>query len=96
MEWVRGQATNQLTVQVPVGSVPLSELFEAMTGRDEAASGIVQWALRQTTMEEVFLHIARESEAQKAQADEHAVAIKRSAGAASSAAGCCGRTPIKV
>jgi hypothetical protein len=43
--------------------MPLSALFDAMNARPES-SGIEQWALRQTTMEEVFLRIARESEAE--------------------------------
>ena len=32
--------------------------------------GIEQWALRQTSMEEVFLHIARQSEVEKAKLDD--------------------------
>ena len=67
--WSKGQAANQITVQVAHGTVLLSEIFDAMAARPESV-GIVQWALRQTTMEEVFLKIARASEAEKAKRDE--------------------------
>jgi len=68
-------SSTQFTVQVAHDAVPLSELFEAMSARPESA-GIAQWALRQTSMEEVFLHIARESEADKAARDDARTANK--------------------
>ena len=57
----------------------LSEIFDAMAARPEEA-GIVQWALRQTTMEEVFLKIARASEAEKAKREEMEKAAGRRKG----------------
>jgi ABC-type multidrug transport system ATPase subunit len=59
----RGLRVTQLTIALGHDSMPLSALFDAMNARPES-SGIEQWALRQTTMEEVFLRIARESEAE--------------------------------
>ena len=58
-----------ITIPVSHSSLPLSELFEEMNARPDDV-GIEQWALRQTSMEEVFLHIARQSEVEKAEQDE--------------------------
>ena len=49
------QPVAQLTMALGHDSMPLSVLFDAMNARPES-SGIVQWALRQTTMEEVRAH----------------------------------------
>jgi len=50
------------TVQVASGSkVRLSEVFKKMENRPESAR-VLEWALRQTSMEEVFLKVARKSE----------------------------------
>ena len=71
-----GPTGEQFTLQMPQDAVALSELFEEMERRPEHA-GIVQWALRQTSMEEVFLRIARDSEARKADEEERAAAAKK-------------------
>lgn len=52
-----------ITFLAPRGATQLSALFESMQKRPESA-GVSGWALRQTSMEEVFLRIAREAEAQ--------------------------------
>ena len=59
-----GLLVTQLTIALGHDSMPLSALFDVMNARPES-SGIEQWALRQTTMDEVFLRIARESEEEK-------------------------------
>ena len=74
-----GSTSSQLTVQVRHDAVQLSDLFGAMNERPES-SGIVQWALRQTSMEEVFLTIARESEADFAAKEEARKAAKTKGG----------------
>ena len=48
--------------QVLKTDVVLSEVFRAMQDRD-ASIGILDYGVRQTSLEEVFLKIARESEA---------------------------------
>ena len=45
------------TFVIPTGSVRLSELFSLMERR-EPASGINDWAMRQTSMEEVGLWVS--------------------------------------
>ena len=62
-------------MQVPHDSLPLSQLFERMNSRPDSA-GIVQWALRQTSMEEVFLSVARQSEVDMAAKEEDKAAEK--------------------
>jgi len=52
---------------------PLSAVFVAMQERPESA-GIVDWALRQTSMEEVFLRIAHAAEVQNAKELDDAAA----------------------
>jgi len=51
----------QLIFQASSEQTELSTLFDAMEARPEDA-GIKDWAIRQTSMEEVFLHIASSSE----------------------------------
>ena len=52
------EAHGRATYQVPMDEdVRLSELFVTMETLPHA-----EWALRQTSMEEVFLHIARQAE----------------------------------
>jgi len=53
-----------ITFQVPVKDLRLSELFEAMESRPDT-TGIIDWALRQTSMEEVFLKVAHAAEVTK-------------------------------
>jgi len=77
------------TFILPSGTIKLSEVFASMKDADNANTGIVDWALRQTSMEEVFLRIAHASEVDRArELDELAVtAIKPSrAGAKASTA----------
>ena len=67
-----GDFNNTATFMIPnTGeSVKLSGVFETMKARPDDA-GIVDWALRQTSMEEVFLRIAHASEvAQAKEMDE--------------------------
>ena len=59
-----GDFNGTATFMIPTGSVRLSEVFDLMKGRPDE-TGIEDWALRQTSMEEVFLSIALESELQK-------------------------------
>ena len=77
----------QRTLPIP-SNVNLSDLFEAMNSRPESA-GIIQWALRQSSMEEVFLRIARESEAQKAVEDEEKKAKSKGMGLFGRRFKCC-------
>jgi ABC-type multidrug transport system ATPase subunit len=65
---------NVATFQLSTGSVALSELFSKMNARPES-TGIVDWAVRQTSMEEVFLKISRESELEQLRDQEAARAI---------------------
>ena len=60
-----GDFNGTATYMIPTGKVRLSEVFETMKARPDEA-GIVDWALRQTSMEEVFLRIAHASEVQQA------------------------------
>ena len=55
---------NTILLQLPTGSVRLSELFAAMEARP-ASAGIVHWSLRQPSLEEVFLKISRQAEAEQ-------------------------------
>ena len=64
-----------ITIPVSHGSLPLSELFEEMNARPDDV-GIEQWALRQTSMEEVFLHIARQSEVENAKLDDASKTVR--------------------
>jgi len=52
---------NMFTLQVPTGSLELSRLFEQMDARPDDA-GIEEWAVRQTSMEEVFLYVASQTD----------------------------------
>jgi len=52
------------TFMIDSGATKLSDVFEAMKAADDT-SGIVDWALRQTSMEEVFLRIAHASEVER-------------------------------
>ena len=47
--------------QLPTEGTKMSQLFAAMIDKSEAA-GVVDWGLHQTSLEEVFLRIAGESE----------------------------------
>jgi hypothetical protein len=55
-----GRRTYQFTLGG--GAARLSSVFESMAGRS-AADGIRDWALRQTSLQEVFLRICAEYEA---------------------------------
>jgi len=57
---------NMFTLQIPTGSLELSRLFEQMDARPDDA-GIEEWAVRQTSMEEVFLYVASQTETELAQ-----------------------------
>ena len=52
-----GVLTFQVAPEVAATQVKFSELFEAMSGRPSSA-GILNWALRQTSLEDVFLVVA--------------------------------------
>uniref|UniRef100_A0A7S2IPG3 ABC transporter domain-containing protein n=1 Tax=Haptolina brevifila TaxID=156173 RepID=A0A7S2IPG3_9EUKA len=56
----------------------LSSVFDEMKAADES-TGIVDWALRQTSMEEVFLRIAVASEVEKSQEFDKAAPAKKTA-----------------
>ena len=51
----------RLFFQVPREDIVVSEVFAALCGRSEEI-GITDWGLQQTSLEEVFLKIAQESE----------------------------------
>ena len=57
-------SANTLILQLPQGSVRLSELFAHMEARPEAAK-IIHWSLRQPSLEEVFLKLSRLAEAEQ-------------------------------
>lgn len=59
----------QYTFHVPTESASVSEVSKQMTLRTDA-SGIHDWTLRQTSMEDVFLAVARSSRAEQAALSE--------------------------
>jgi len=69
-----GDFNNTATFMIPNGAAMLSEVFVKMKSGPEGA-GIIDWALRQTSMEEVFLRIAHASEvAQMKEVDDERMA----------------------
>ena len=54
------------TYQVGRDNIKVSSVFDAMVKRDKNRSGIEDWGLRQTSLEEVFLKIAIQSEQEEA------------------------------
>jgi len=69
-----GDFNNTATFMIPNGAAMLSEVFVKMKSGPEDA-GIIDWALRQTSMEEVFLRIAHASEvAQMKEVDDERMA----------------------
>jgi len=71
-----GDFNNTATFMVPsAGGARLSTVFEVMKARPDDV-GIVDWALRQTSMEEVFLRIAHASEVAQTRELEHEAAAK--------------------
>ena len=60
-----GVDAGTVTFHMPIDKVKLSKLFTIMEQRP-ASAGIKDWALRQTSMEEVFLHIALAAEEERA------------------------------
>ena len=61
-ELVEESGNNEMVYQVGKSDVVLSKVFEAMQKRSSTL-GILDYGIRQTSLEEVFLKIARESEA---------------------------------
>jgi ABC-type multidrug transport system ATPase subunit len=59
---LEGGHAESLEYQIQKGSVRLSSVMRKMNARPESA-GILDYGIRQTSLEEVFLKIARESEA---------------------------------
>merc|ERR1711907_440340 len=54
--------TDILVYQISKGAMPLSDVMRRLDKRPKSA-GIIDYGIRQTSLEEVFLKIARESEA---------------------------------
>ena len=67
-----GDFNGTATFMIPTGSVALSAVFDIMKERPDG-TGIVDWALRQTSMEEVFLRIAHASEVQNAREQDELI-----------------------
>ena len=76
-----GDFNNTATFMIPSGSVRLSSVFETMKAPPDEA-GILDWALRQTSMEEVFLKVALASEIDHTRELDEAAATKTGKGAA--------------
>jgi len=71
-----GDFNNTATFMIQHNEAKLSAIFEAMKARPDEI-GIVDWALRQTSMEEVFLRVAHEAEvARVREIDDEAAEVK--------------------
>jgi len=56
------KAENLRTYDLPKNDVKVSTIFEVMTTQMKEKHGIQEWSLNQTSLNEVFLRIAEESE----------------------------------